>query len=195
MKCKGADGVSDHDDSFSLVLAVSGFRTILSIATRLDMLTEQIDIFQAFQSELLPGNAHNRNVYISSPPGYEEDSRFIYRLFKPLYGMPLAARAWHTTKSAFLKTEGCKTVGFEKSMWRVVIDSHWILLGVHIDDFVIACVNRPVLDIFRKRLLEAIEGTFEGSLKHYLESEIARDHIAGTTTLSRMHCAEEILQS
>jgi len=61
--------------------------------------------------------------------------------------------------SAFLEREGCETVGFEKSMWRVVIDDHRILLGAHIDDFVIACANLPVLDAFRKRLLEAFEGT------------------------------------
>jgi len=47
------------------------------------------------QGELLPGDGHNGNVYISSPPGYEEDSRYIHRLLKPLYGMPSAARAWH----------------------------------------------------------------------------------------------------
>jgi hypothetical protein len=196
MKRKGADGVGDYDDAFSPVPAASGFRTILSLATQLDMFTDHVDISQAFvQGELLPGDGHNGNVYISSPPGYEEDSRYIYRLLKPLYGMPSAARAWHTTMSAFLEREGCETVGFEKSMWRVVIDGHRILLGAHIDDFVIACANRPVLDAFRKRLLEAFEGTYEGPLEHYLGCEITRDHIAGTTTLSQKHYAEEILRS
>jgi len=51
--------------------------------------------------------------------------------------------------SAFLKREGCKTVGFEKSMWIVTIKGHKILLGARIDDFVIACAHRPVLDAFR----------------------------------------------
>jgi len=68
--------------------------------------------------------------------------------------------------SAFLEKEICETVGFKKSMWRVVIDGHWILLDAHIDDFFIACANRPVLDAFRKRLLKAFEGTYEGPLKH-----------------------------
>jgi len=55
--------------------------------------------------------------------------------------------------SAFLQREGCETVGFEKSMWKVTIDGHRILLGAHIDDLVLACTNRQVLDAFRKRLL------------------------------------------
>jgi len=82
--------------------------------------------------------------------------------------------------SAFLGKKGCETVGFEKSMWRIVIDSHQILLDVHINDFVIACANLPVLDAFRKRLLEAFEGTYEGPLRHYLAGEIACDPVAGT---------------
>ena len=88
-------------------------------------------------------------------------------------------------------------MGFKKSMRRVVIDGHWILFGARIDDFVIACANLPVLDAFRKRLLEAFKGTYEGPLVHYLGCEIARDHITNTTTLSHKHCAKdlEILKS
>jgi len=62
--------------------------------------------------------------------------------------------------STFLAKEGCATVGFEKSMWTVTIDGARNLLGVHIDDFVIACTNRQVLDGFRARLLDAFEGTY-----------------------------------
>jgi len=182
MKHKGADGVGHYDDAFSPVPAASGF-TVLSIATQLDVFTDYFDIHQIFvQGELLPGDGHNANIYNSSPPGYEDDSRYIYCLLKPLYGMPSAARAWHTTMNTLLEREGCETVGSEKSTWRVVIDSHQILLA-HINDFIIACANRPVLDASQKRLLEALEGTYEGPLEHYLRCEIAREPIAGTTTL------------
>ena len=133
MRRKNNDGVGDYDDAFSPVPAASSFRTIISLATQLDMFTDYVDISQAFvQGELLPGEGHNGNVYlsgellqgeghngnvyISAPPGYEEDPFNVYRLLKPLYGMTSAARAWHTVMSAFLQREGCETVGFEKSM-------------------------------------------------------------------------------
>jgi len=70
--------------------------------------------------------------------------------------------------STFLEKEGCATMGFEKNMWTVTIDCARILLGAHIDDFVIACANRQVLDDFRARLLDASEGTYEGTLQQYL---------------------------
>ena len=197
MRRKGEDGVGDYDDAFSPVPAVSGFRNILSLATQQNMYTHHFDISQAFvQGELLPGDGHNGKVYISSPPGYDEDPLYVYRLLKPLYGMPSATRTWHTTMSAFLTKEGCATVGcvrcllitespktpghfryliwvlctvgFETSMWTVTIDGARILLGAHIDDFVIACANQHVLDGFRARLLDAFEGTYEGALQHCL---------------------------
>jgi len=94
--------------------------------------------------------------------------------------------------SVFLAKEGCATVGFEKSMWTVTIDGARILLSAHIDDFVIACANRHVLDGFRARLLDAFEGTYEGALQHYLGCEVTRDMDKGATYLSQTHYAEEI---
>ena len=41
-------------------------------------------------------------------------------------------------------------------------------------------LGRPVLDAFRKRLLEAFKGTYEGPLEHYLGCEVMRDMVAGT---------------
>jgi len=69
MKPKNDDGVRHYDDAFSPVPAPSGFRTILSLATQLDMITDHVDISQAFvQGELLLSDGHNGNVYISAPP-------------------------------------------------------------------------------------------------------------------------------
>jgi len=65
MKRKGADGVDDDDDTFSPVPAASVFRTILSLATQLDMFTDHVNVSQAFvQGELVPEDGHNGNVYI-----------------------------------------------------------------------------------------------------------------------------------
>ena len=64
-------------------------------------------------------------------------------------------------------------------------DGARILLGAHIDDFVIACANQQVLDGFRARLLDVFEGTYEGALQHYLGCEVMHDMDKGTTYLYR----------
>ena len=170
MRRKGEDGVRDYDDAYSPVPAARGFRTNLSLATQQNMLPDHVDISQAFvQGELLPGDGHNGTVYIFHPQDTLKIlSIDVYRLLQPLYSMPSAARACHTTMSASFGKEGCATVRFEKSMWTVTIGGARILLGAHIDDFVIACANQQVLDGFRARLLDAFEGTYKGALQHYL---------------------------
>jgi len=73
--------------------------------------------------------------------------------------MPHATRAWHITVSAFLQREGYETVqpGVKKSMWKVTIDGHRILLGAHTDNFVRACADRPVTRRFSKTFTRHIQ--------------------------------------
>ncbi len=196
MTKKDDSGVGDFEDAFSSVPHASGLRLLLAIATQHNMHTDHVDISQAFtQGELLQGDGQNGKVYISAPPGYPEDPAYCYLLKRPLYGMPSAARAWFTTMSEFLKTEGCSKVGYEESMWQVTQNGHNIVLAAHIDDFVIACADRPTLDGFRSRLLEVFDGTYEGEIHTYLGCEIMRDLDNGITILSQKHYAEEILRT
>jgi hypothetical protein len=97
--------------------------------------------------------------------------------------------------SAYLKSQGCKLVGFERSMWTVVKEGHVILITAHIDDFIIACADRTVLDEFRTALLQRFEGTYEGEVHTYLGCEIMRELEAGKTLLSQKHYAEDVLRT
>ena len=163
MHRKDEQGRGDFEDAFSPVPHASGFRMILALATQNNMHCDHVDISQAFvQGDLLPGDGYNGKVYISAPPGYDEDPNYVYQLRRPLYGMPSAARAWHHTMSAYLKSQGCKLVGFERSMWTVVKEGHVILITAHIDDFIIACADRTVLErvsflrVYRRRRISPL---------------------------------------
>ena len=94
--------------------------------------------------------------------------------------------------SSFLKEQGCKTVGFERSMWTAVKNGHAILITAHIDDLILACADRNTLDEFRCSLLERFEGTYEGEIHSYLGCEVRRDN---DKTLSQRHFAEDVLRT
>ena len=104
MHRKDDQGCGNFEGAFSPVPHASGFRVILALATQNNMYCGHVYISQAFvQGDLLPGDGHNGKVYISAPPGFEEDPNYLYLLRRPLYGMPSADRAWHHTMSAYLK--------------------------------------------------------------------------------------------
>jgi len=90
MHRKDEDVVGDYDDAFSPVPTANGFRTILSLATQQNRFTDHVNTSRAFvQGELLPRDGHTAKVYISSPPGYDENPLYVYRLLKPLMACPL----------------------------------------------------------------------------------------------------------
>jgi len=104
----------DYEHSYSPVPHASGFRTILALATAKDMLIDHVDISQAFlQGDMLEEEGFEGDVFISPPPGYGEDAKYVYRLCAPLYGACTSSRAWHKTMSAFMERQGFKTVGLK----------------------------------------------------------------------------------
>ena len=194
MHRKDEHGVGDFEDAFNPVPHASGFRMILALATQNNMHCDYVDISQAFvQGDLLPGDGYNGKVYISLPKGFDEDPDYVYQLLRPLYGMPSAARAWHHTMSSYLKDQGCKTVGFERSMWTLVKNGHVIFITAHIDDFILACADRGTLDEFRTALLARFDGTYEGEIHAYLGCEIRRKK--DKTLLSQKQYAENVLRT
>ena len=80
-------------------------------------------------------------------------------------------------------------------VWTVVKEGHVILITAHIDDFIIACADRKVLDEFRTALLQRFEGTYEGEVHTYLGCEILRELEVGKTLLSQKHYAEDVLRT
>jgi len=106
---------------------------MLALATAEEKLIDHVDISQVFlQGDLLEEEGFEGDVFISPPPGYGEDAKFVYRLCAPLLGACTSSWAWHTTMSAFMERQGFKTVGFEKSMWchhdsngdKIMVGSH-----------------------------------------------------------------------
>ena len=93
MRLKDDTGKGDYTDVFSPVPHASGLRILLAMATENDMFTDHVDISQAFtQDDLQLVDGYMGNLYISTPPGFPEDPQYCYRLLKPLYGIPSAAR-------------------------------------------------------------------------------------------------------
>ena len=97
--------------------------------------------------------------------------------------------------STFLKQSDYSKVGYEESMWKTTVNGYDILLTTHIDDFILACRDRPTLDDFRSRLLDHFDGSYEGEIRTYLGCEMERDIAKGTTSLSQKHYDEGFLRT
>jgi len=75
---------------------------MLALAIAEDMLIDHVDINRAFlQDDMLEEEGFEGDVYISPPPGYVEDAKYVYRLCAPLRGACTNSRAWHKNYVSF----------------------------------------------------------------------------------------------
>jgi len=101
--CKGITCVEKVKTVLVITMTLSALYWLLADSTPFSVWqhnkkcsrTKLIFLRPLFRVKYCP-ESHNGKVYISSPPGYDEDPLYMYRLLEPLYGMLSAARALHT---------------------------------------------------------------------------------------------------
>ncbi|GKE03675.1 putative ribonuclease H-like domain-containing protein, partial [Tanacetum coccineum] len=101
----------DYDEVFAHVARIEAVRLFLAFASFMGFIVYQMDVKSAF----LYGTI-DEVVYVSQPLGFVDPDhpKKVYKVFKALYGLHQAPRAWYATLSTFLKKHGYKR-GMDKS--------------------------------------------------------------------------------
>eukprot|EP00961_Rhodomonas_salina_P252464 3412445-Rhodomonas_salina.2 len=109
----------DYEDSFAPVPHATSGSIIISITAAQDLELHSCDLAQAFiQADKLDEGV-NGWIFIRPPQGAvkDADTRAVFEVCRPLYGIPSSARALHLTLSRWFKEQGFTTAGFEDSVW------------------------------------------------------------------------------
>ena len=90
----------------------------MSMAAAEDLEMHCVDFSQAFiQASWADLPEEVPQVLIRPPIGWEEEPGVVYEVLRPLYGIPLSARALHYTLSKFNHEQGFVKSTFEESVW------------------------------------------------------------------------------
>ena len=90
---------TDFDETFAPIARLEAIRIFLVYDVHANFMVYQMDVKSAF----LNGELEEK-VYVQQPPRFEDPNfpDFVNRLFKALYGLNKAPRAWYDTLSRFL---------------------------------------------------------------------------------------------
>ena len=182
----------DFDNAFSPVPHLAGVRTVMSIATAQGWKARSVDFTQGFIQADLPKDG--KPIYISPPPGVEEEEGVVYQVLRPLYGMPHSGRCLHVTWSNWLKSEGFSKVGYEGSMWAKNDGEDTILIATHVDDSIVTGSSPEKLDAFIDRLKSRFDATAEMDVSDFLGMEWERDVEGRTSRLHQKAFLEKLLK-
>ena len=169
----------DYERAFSATLRGTTFRTLLAVAAGKKLKLMQIDVSNAFtQAEL-----DDYEVFVEPPKGFESYEccnrerkcicgKFrskLLRLKRALYGTKQASRLWQAKLKKFLVEDG--SIKFAQSaadpcVYRAVDGENEIILGVYVDDIIIAFRGQ---DFYNKFVTE-FKGNKDGSVKGYFKA-------------------------
>ena len=93
----------DFDEIFAPIVNMTSIRTVLSIATSMNLEVEQLDVKKIF----LHGDLEEE-IYMQHPEGFVEKRKehLVFRLKKSLYGLKQAPRQWYRKFDSFMTDQG-----------------------------------------------------------------------------------------
>ena len=115
----------------------------------------------------------------------------MLRLQRALYGLRQAPRAWNAKLDASLHTLGFKRSESEHAVYRRGNGDEMLLVGVYVDDLVIAGSSIKEVGRFKQEITNLFKMTDLGELSYYLGIEVQQGD--GLVTLSQASYAKKLL--
>jgi transposase InsO family protein len=169
----------DYDRAFSATLRATTFRTLLAVAAGKKLRLVQYDVSNAFTQAAMD----DVDLFVEPPPGHEEWEYIngkrvskVLLLKRALYGTKQASRLWQETLRKALEEIGFEQSSSDPCLYRWVRkDGQEIILGVYVDDIVLAYSHDEIHEEFKHKFCKRFAARYEGPLKWFLGMAIDQD--------------------
>lgn len=178
----------DFNQTYAPVMRAESFRTILAICAQKNYVLHQVDVVGAYLNGVL-----DEEIYMRQPPGFEDGTGRVWKLKKALYGLKQAGRVWNKTLVDALKKIGFHRLESDKCVFIRFKDGELELIGVHVDDMLIAAPNDDLANQIKAEIETIFNITDLGHMREYLGMEIHRNPETGSITLRQTGYIETML--
>lgn len=179
----------DYNEVFAPVARLETVRLLLALAAKNEWEVHHLDVKSAFLNGVLL-----EEVYVSQPKGYvkEGQEQKVYKLFKALYGLRQAPRAWYSQLNKCLLRLGFTKCPYEHAVYIRKEGSETLLVGVYVDDLIITGSNLSHIVKFKGEMSSEFDMTDLGKLSYYLGLEVEQGR--GYIEIKQTTYAKKVLQ-
>lgn len=179
----------DYKETFSPVIRYDSIRVLLAIAAVNNMEIKQFDVKTAF----LYGNL-NEEVYMQQPDGFTIDnSTFVCKLNKSIYGLKQSPRCWNLKFTNFLTTFGFKQLNTDRCVFYTRVSNTDVYLALYVDDGLILCESTDIIEEILSTLSSCFDITISDGT-YFCGLEIQRNREKREIFISQCGYINRILQ-
>ena len=179
----------DFNELFASVAHKDSNRLFLSVVNHLDLECDQVDITAAF----LNGDLEE-TIYLNPPEGSNIGQDKVLLLRKSLYGLKQSPRCFNKRLDKWLQSQGLVPTAADPCVYTRRHNGHFLMLSVHVDDQLIACDQRSVLNDFKRALNSEFECKDSGPVSYFLGFNVIRDRANKTLQISQQHYFTNVLE-
>ena len=179
----------DFEDVFAPVTKMETVRLLLAIAANNEWEVHHLDVKSAFLNGILL-----EEVYVTQPPGFEKEGEEhkVYKLYKALYGLRQAPRAWYARLSKYLLNLGFTKCPFEHAVYIEREGSDVLIIGVYVDDLLITGTRVDSITGFKRQMNSEFEMSDMGKIAYYIGIEVEQGQ--GYIEIKQTAYAKRILE-
>lgn len=159
----------DYVDTFAPVVRQESLRLIYALSVELDLQLRQLDVSTAFLNGTL-----DEEIYMEQPEMFVQEAtkQKVCKLHKAIYGLKQSGRQWFKCIDAVFKEFGLNQSKYDQCIYYVNNENALMIVGLYVDDILIACNNKRFTEKFVKSLHSKFEIRNIGIPKHCVGLEV-----------------------
>lgn len=179
----------DYEEVFAPVTRMETVRLLLALSAKNGWQIHHLDVKSAFLNGEL-----QEIVYVTQPKGFEKEGeeQKVYRLYKALYGLRQAPRAWYTRLSKCLTELGFTKYPFEHAVYIKHEGGESLIVGVYVDDLLVTGTSVSNIVKFKEQMSREFDMSDLGKLSYYIGIEVYQGR--GFVELKQTAYAKKLLE-